>query len=131
MGHRVSASGIRPLPGHVKAVVQFSRLSTWPDLQRFLGLVNFYRRFLRGAAGFLLPLTNALQGPGKSLDWSPSMEQAFNAAKTSLAITAELEHPQADFPISLMVDGPALTSVLSNSIFAARLGLLSPSTRRS
>ena len=32
------------------------------------------------------------------------MEQAFNAAKTSLANAAELEHPQADFPISLMVD---------------------------
>ena len=104
LGHRVSASGIRPLPGHVEAVVQFPRPSTRPDLQRFLGLVNFYRRFLRGAAGFLLPLTNALQGPGKSLDWSPSMEQAFNAAKTSLANAAELEHPQADFPISLMVD---------------------------
>ena len=32
------------------------------------------------------------------------MEQAFNAAKTALAAAAELKHPQADFPISLMVD---------------------------
>ena len=68
LGHRVSASGIHPLPGHVEAVVQFPRLSTCLDLQLFL--VNFYRRFLRGAASFLLPLTNALQGPGKSLAWS-------------------------------------------------------------
>ena len=36
LGHRVSASGIRPLPGHVEAVVQFPRPSTRPDLQRFL-----------------------------------------------------------------------------------------------
>ena len=65
------ASGICPLPGHVEAVVQFPRPSTPLDLQRFLGLVNFYCWFLGGAAGFLLPLTNALQGPGKSLAWSP------------------------------------------------------------
>ena len=44
LGHRDSASGIHPLPGHVEAVVQFPRLSTHLDLQRFLGLVNFYRR---------------------------------------------------------------------------------------
>ena len=60
-------------------------------LQHFLGLVNFYRWFLQGAAGFLLPLTDALQGPGKSLAWYPPMEQAFSAAKTALAAAAELE----------------------------------------
>ena len=36
--------------------------------------------------------------------WSPPMDQAFNAAKSALAAADELEHPQADFPISLMVD---------------------------
>ena len=82
----------------MEEVVQFPCPWTRPDLQHFLGLVNFYRRFLRGAAGFLLPQTNALQGPGKSMDWSPSMEQAFNAAKTSLANAAELKHPQAAIP---------------------------------
>ena len=56
-------------------------------------LVNFYSWFLRGAAGFLIPLTDALQGPGKSLAWSPPMDQAFNAAKSALATAAELKHP--------------------------------------
>ena len=53
--------------------------------------------FLRDVEGFLLPLTDAQQGPGKSMD------QAFNAAKTTLATATEVEHPQADFPISLIV----------------------------
>ena len=87
----------------MEMVVQFPRLWSRLELQRFLGLVNCW--FLRGAAGFLLPLTDALQGPGKSLAWSPLMEQAFNAAKKALAAAAELEHPKADFPISLIVDG--------------------------
>ena len=46
----------------------------------------------------MLPLTDALQGPGKSLLWSKPMEQALYAAKSALAAAAELEHPQADLP---------------------------------
>ena len=85
----------------MQAVIQFPHPSSRLELQHFLGLVNFYRQFFQDAAGFLLPLTDALQGPGKSLSWSLLMEQA---AKAALAAAAELEHPQADFPISLMVD---------------------------
>ena len=50
----------------------------------------------------MLPLTDARQGPGKSLLWSQPMDQAFNTAKSALA--AKLKHPQGDIPISLMVD---------------------------
>ena len=115
-GHRVLASGIRLLPGHLEAVFQFSRLSSHLELKCVLGLVNFYRHFLRGAAGFVLPLTDPLQGPGKSLSWSPLMEQAFNTAKTALAAAAELKHPQANFPISLMVNasGTHISAVLQH-----------------
>ena len=53
---------------------------------------------LQGLNRFLLPLTDARQGPGKSLLWSKPMEQALYAAKSALAAAAELEHPQADLP---------------------------------
>ena len=43
----------------------------------FLELLNFYRKFLRFAAGVLAFLTDALKGPGKSLDWSPALDSAF------------------------------------------------------
>ena len=45
LGHRVLASGICPLPGHVEAVVQFPHPSSCLELQHFLALVNFYPRF--------------------------------------------------------------------------------------
>ena len=104
LGHWVLASGIKPLSSHMEAVISFPRPSMRLELQCFLGLVNFYWRFLGGTAGFLLPLANVLQGPGKSLAWAPAMDQAFAAAKAALAAATEIEHPQADFPISLMVD---------------------------
>ena len=52
-----------------------------PALQRFLGMLNFYRKFLRDAAQVLAPLTDPLKGPGKSLIWSPVLDYAFTRAK--------------------------------------------------
>jgi hypothetical protein len=51
------------------------------DLQGFLGLVNFYRRFIPAATRILLLLTSALAGGKKAkLEWSLRMEAAFEAA---------------------------------------------------
>jgi hypothetical protein len=60
LGHRVSTAGISPLPKHVEALQCLPVPTDVKGLQRFLGLINFYRRFLPGIAATLLPLTNAL-----------------------------------------------------------------------
>ena len=44
LGHRVSAAGVTPLGGHVDAIRLVPRPTTPKELQRFLGMVNFYRR---------------------------------------------------------------------------------------
>ncbi len=46
-------------------VTNFPRLSTVKELQMFLDMVNFYRRFLPGAARELKPLTDCLRGSPK------------------------------------------------------------------
>ena len=60
LGHRVSAAGVQPLPSHVEAVKDFPPPRTIKELQAFLGMVNFYRRFLPAVARTLRPLTDAL-----------------------------------------------------------------------
>jgi Reverse transcriptase (RNA-dependent DNA polymerase) len=57
LGHRVSATGIRPLTGRVEALAKYPQPKTVAQLQTFLGMVNFYRRFIAGAARILRPLT--------------------------------------------------------------------------
>ena len=42
-----------PLPAHVAAVVNFPRPTTVKELLGFLGMINFYRWFLPGAAKVL------------------------------------------------------------------------------
>jgi hypothetical protein len=52
-----------------EAVTDFPRPSTVQELQMFLGMVNFYRRFLPGAARALRPLTDCLRGGPKGPRW--------------------------------------------------------------
>jgi hypothetical protein len=107
LGHHVTAGGVQPLEDHVAAVRDFAPPKDRVQLQRFLGLVNFYRRFLPAAAGVLRPLTDALQGPGgkhKKLDWTQEMDNAFCTVKQLLCDAAQLAHPDPAADVSLAVD---------------------------
>ena len=104
LGHLISANGCSPLDKHSAAISAFPPPSNKPALQRFLGMLNFYRKFLRGAARVLAPLVDTLKGPGKSLTWSPVLDSAFTRAKAVLSSVPELVHSLPDAPISLSVD---------------------------
>jgi hypothetical protein len=62
LGHRLSAPGITPLAASIQVMHDFPRPHAVKDLQRFLGMVNFYRLFLPKIAQILTPLTNLLKG---------------------------------------------------------------------
>jgi RNase H-like domain found in reverse transcriptase/Reverse transcriptase (RNA-dependent DNA polymerase) len=107
LGHRVAAAGILPLPQRVEALRCFPWPNTVQELQAFLGLQNFYRRFVPAAAAILRPLTDALSGSpsGKAVvKWSAA---TFKKAKNSLADTALLDHPAATAAILLVTDASA------------------------
>jgi cleavage and polyadenylation specificity factor subunit 1 len=90
LGHMVSESGIVPLPRHVSAIQNFPPPTDLKQLQRFLGLINFYRRFLPAVAKTLQPLTDLLKGSPKTLLWSPAATAAFVAAKAALVAAVPL-----------------------------------------
>jgi transposase InsO family protein len=104
LGHNVDASGISPMEKHVKALTDFPPPSDLKQLQRFLGLINFYRWFLPGIAGTLQPLTDLLRGNPKTLVWSESAAAAFCAAKAALTAATALVHPLPGAVISLATD---------------------------
>ena len=70
LGHQITSAGASPLLRHVEAVEAFPQPSDRLQLQRFLGLVNFYCRFIPAAAKILCPLTDALTRAAKPLLWS-------------------------------------------------------------
>ena len=107
LGHRVTASGIRPLQDRVAAIKSYPQPATVQQLQTYLGMVNlnFYRPFLKSAALILRPLTEVLKGgaPGR-LTWSADMVEAFQQSKAAMLNAAELAHPDPQQPLSLQVD---------------------------
>ncbi|GFY21626.1 transposon Tf2-11 polyprotein [Trichonephila clavipes] len=117
-GFKVSESGIEPLSDRVDCILNFPQPTTLTQLRRFLGLFNFYRRFVPKAAHLLAPLNKFLEGiknfkkskkvPCKnlrdSIQWTEEAEQAFNDAKNALADATLLRHPIPGAKLSLWTD---------------------------
>ena len=59
LGH-VFAEGISPLPSAVDAIVNFVKPEKQRALRRYLGMVNYYHRFIPHCAAKLTPLNNLL-----------------------------------------------------------------------
>ena len=56
LGHKVSSSGLVPIPAKLDTIQSMHKPSTKVELQRYLGCINFYHRFLPGIAAVLAPL---------------------------------------------------------------------------
>ncbi|GFT06720.1 retrovirus-related Pol polyprotein from transposon opus [Trichonephila clavipes] len=122
LGFQVSSEGISSLPDRVYAIQKFSRPNTLTQLRRFLGMYNFYRRFIPKAAHILAPLITFLEGhtnkkkpsrPSKNLqtplEWTEEAENSFTAAKTALADATLLKHPIPGATLSVWTDASNFT----------------------
>ncbi|XP_053734725.1 uncharacterized protein LOC128767052 [Synchiropus splendidus] len=106
LGHRISSQGAVPLPAKVQAVSAFPRPVSVKSLQEFLGMVNFYNRFLPRAAHLMQPLYEALRlkKANDQVEWTSERQQAFDGAKAALANATLLAHPASQVPIALTTD---------------------------
>ena len=60
LGHRLGVVGISPSPTKTEVLIQISVPTNMKRLRQFLGMVNFYRRFIPNCVNILQPLTNLL-----------------------------------------------------------------------
>ncbi|GFQ96713.1 hypothetical protein TNCT_157351 [Trichonephila clavata] len=108
LGHHVSASGIRPTTERIQAILDFNRPSTVKQLRRFLGMLNFYLRFLPNAAKHQTKLNDFLVGikekKNKSIDWDEDSIKAFKYCKEQLSESTTLAHPVSNAHLAIMVD---------------------------
>lgn len=110
LGHRISSEGIRPLPSRVTAIRDFPRPESITKLRQFLGMVNYYRRFIPSCAATLQPLEALLsfKKSASPLLWTPEASAAFGQIKDQIASAALLIHPRHDAPTCLMVDASSI-----------------------
>ena len=100
------------------------------DLQRFLGCLNFYHRFLPSVAATLAPLhalTTSAPSQKAKLAWEPAHVSAFLAAKRQLARATMLVHPDPHAVLSLTTDASdvAVGAVLGQGDSQAPLAFFS------
>ncbi len=74
------------------------------QLQSFLGVVNFYRRFLPNCAQVLHPLTDLLKGGPRTLQWTATAQESFQKVKRLLAAAVPLQHLSPTAELSLATD---------------------------
>jgi hypothetical protein len=84
LGHKISATGAASTADHATKIENCPPPQDIKQLQRFLGMVNFYRCFLPKCAQVLIPLTDLLKGKAKMLEWTISAQEAFQGAKRLL-----------------------------------------------
>ena len=120
LGHTctINAEGVHTTTKKVKAIiVDVPSPRNVPELKSFLGLLNYYGKFLPNLATILHPLHSLLQA-GQSWKWSHQCKQAFDKAKKALIEAPILFHYNPDLPISLAGDASAygVGAVLSHSM---------------
>ena len=107
LGHRINSQGIWPLPGKVRVIQNFPQPQTQHKLHEFLGLVNFYHRFIPHGAE-LLQLLHALltsvKNSKRNIQWNNNAMTAFTTVKESFAQAPLLFHPKLDTATNIMTD---------------------------
>jgi len=116
LGYKLDSVGIHPLEDKLKSISQAPVPRDKKQLQSFLGLYNFYSRFVRNRSTLLEPLHRLLD-KGSVWKWSGEHEVAFRKAKDALSRDVSLAHFVPSLPLRLTCDasdygvGAVLTQV--------------------
>ena len=94
------------MPGKVEAIVSAPEPRNIQELRSFLGLLNYYGKFVPNLSTIVHPLNSLLQH-AKKWKWSPECAQAFTEAKQALSSASVLVHYDPSLPLTLAGDASA------------------------
>ena len=105
LGHVIEHGQVRPRPEKLKAIQEVSQPQTKRELRSFLGMANYYRKFIPNYAAVAAPLTDRTRNaePNK-VKWETSQEQAFTTLKEKLSNPPILHLPDLSQDFILRTD---------------------------
>lgn len=109
LGHIISKDGIKVNPSKIEAVKSFPIPQNQHDVRSFLGLANYYRKFVKGYSKLALPL-NRLLTKNTPFKWTTECQDAFKLLKEKLTNTPLLAYPdfRRQFILSCDASGMAI-----------------------
>ena len=96
LGHNISREGVSPEPSKTEKVATWPVPATPKEVQQFLGLAGYYRRFAK-------PLYRLTERPSKFC-WTPECQEAFEELRRRLVSPPVLAHPDFSKPFILDTD---------------------------
>ena len=95
LGHIVSGSGVQPNPQLISTVKEWKVPVTVCQIQQFLGLCNYYRRFIYQFSDVASPLTRLTQ-KDTEFEWNAECQVAFDGLKAALCDAPILAYPRSN-----------------------------------
>ena len=115
LGHRLTPSGCSPSEVKLQGLKDYAVPKTLKQVRRFLGMINFYRKFIPHAAQIQQPLT-ALTHKNVTFLWTEHCQNAFDTLIRLACSAVELAYPSTDDQYTLTTDasGTAVGATLSS-----------------
>lgn len=107
LGHVVEGTNVMPSPKRLDAISNLLPPKTVKQVRRFLGMVNYFRRFIPNASTVLAPLSN-LTKKDVSFKWGELEQKAFDEVKRCMTESAILILPAPEDHLRLEVDASGI-----------------------
>ncbi|XP_073120148.1 uncharacterized mitochondrial protein AtMg00860-like [Henckelia pumila] len=113
LGHIISKDGVEVDPSKVQALKEWSVPRNASEIRSFLGLVGYYRKFIKGFSSIVVPLT-ALTKKNAMFFWKPECQESFDILKEALTMAPVLAIPsrEGDFVVYTDASKSGLGAVL-------------------
>ncbi|XP_036002862.1 uncharacterized protein K02A2.6-like [Fundulus heteroclitus] len=117
LGHRISAQGLSPVEEKVRAIKEAPSPKNVAELRSFLGLVNYYGKFLPDLSTVLAPLYKLLH-KDSWWKWQQAQEEEFQQVKRLLHSDRLLVHfdPAKEVVLSCDASPYGVGAVLSHRL---------------
>ena len=103
LGFVIDNGEVQPDPDKVERLKSYPIPQSPKDIQRFLGLVGFYRRFIERFADLAKPLTSLIK-KGVEFEWSPEAQESFDSLRNALIDYTMVYLPDLNKPFIIQTD---------------------------
>jgi RNase H-like domain found in reverse transcriptase/Reverse transcriptase (RNA-dependent DNA polymerase)/Integrase zinc binding domain/Integrase core domain/Aspartyl protease len=106
-----SELGLRTDPEKVGPILRYPTPTKVKEVQRFLGMVGWYQRFIKNFANLTAPISDLTSKTfKKKFEWTPKAEEAFRNLKSALVTDAILIFPDYSKPFRVHTDASDLAA---------------------